>query len=112
MRTLFSLIALSIFTLAIGQITIGPSDMPSVGDTMRYHTTTAGSVDLQNTGADALWDFSDLSLGTAGADTAVSVSSTPLAYQFFFNNGIIYPQHTANFALKGAEFGFQTVTFE
>ncbi len=112
MRTHLTVFAFCTISLASAQITIGPNDMPSAGDTMRYRTTTAGSVDLQSTGANTVWDFSALTLGLAGADTAVSVSSTPFAYQLFFNNNFLYPQHSANFALKGVEFGFQGVSFE
>jgi len=94
------------------QITIGPNDMPSAGDTMRYRSTNAGSVNLTLTGADVTWDFSTLNVGAAGADTAVTVASTPLAYQFFFNNVFLYPDHAANFALKGVGFGFQAFSFD
>lgn len=112
MRTLLTVLGLCTISLVSAQITIGPNDMPSAGDTMRYRTTVAGSVDLLTTGANSVWDFSQLSLGLAGADTAVPVNSTPFAYQFFFNNSILYPQHSANFALKGVEFGFQGVSFD
>jgi len=112
MRNTTSAISLLLVLQAGAQITIGPSDMPSAGDTMRYRTTNAGNVDLALTGANVVWDFSTLTLGAAGADTAVAVSSTPFAYQFFFNNNILYPNHSANFALKGVEFGFQGVSFE
>jgi len=112
MRNTTSAIGLLLILQAGAQITIGPNDMPSAGDTMRYRTTNAGNVDLALTGANVVWDFSTLTLGAAGADTAVAVSSTPFAYQFFFNNNILYPNHSANFALKGVEFGFQGVSFE
>jgi hypothetical protein len=91
---------------------IGTTDMPSAGDTVRYHTTNAGSVDVALTGADVIWDFSTLTLGLEGADTAVTVSATPFAYQFFFNNNLLYPQHTASFAMKGTGFDFQVVSFD
>lgn len=112
MRKIASTTSLFLMLQAGAQITIGPNDMPSAGDTMRYRTTTAGNVDLSLTGANVVWDFSTLTLGAAGADTAVSVNSTPFAYQFFFNNNFLYPDHSANFALKGVEFGFQGVSFE
>ncbi|MEX1132618.1 MAG: hypothetical protein WEC15_05290, partial [Flavobacteriales bacterium] len=112
MRKAITAISLLLAIQAGAQITIGTSDMPSAGDTMRYRSTDAGDVDLALTGANVVWDFSTLTLGAAGADTAVAVSSTPFAYQFFFNNNFLYPDHSANFALKGAEFGFQGVSFE
>lgn len=112
MRNLATATCLFLLHQAGAQITIGPNDMPSAGDTMRYRTTNAGNVGLALTGANVVWDFSTLTLGAAGADTAVAVSSTPLAYQFFFNNNFLYPDHSANFALKGLEFGFQGVSFD
>ena len=92
------------------QITIGPADMPSAGDTLRYRSTDATEVALEVTGADMLWDYSFLIPGDEGADTAVSVSSTPLLYQFYFNNGLLYPAYDADLALRGPAFGFQQLT--
>jgi hypothetical protein len=46
-----------------------------------------------------LWDFSDLISQSQRADTFYSVSSTPLAYQFYFNNAFLYPNHKADYAL-------------
>lgn len=112
MRNITTAFSLFLVLQAGAQITIGPNDMPSAGDTMRYRTTNAGNVDLALTGANVVWDFSTLTLGAAGADTAVGVTSTPFAYQFFFNNNFLYPEHSANFGLKGVEFGFQGVSFE
>lgn len=112
MRFPFLFLSLFLTLSAVAQITIGPNDMPSAGDTMRYRTTMASGVDLTLTGSDVTWDFSLLSIGSAGADTAVSVGSTPFAYQLFFNNPFLYPQHAANFAMKGVEFGFQGFSFE
>jgi len=108
MRSILTLSSFVLLTPAFAQITIGTADMPSAGDTMRYRNTVAGGVDLGLTGADVVWDFSDLSPDLPGADTAVAVSSTPFAYQLFFNNPILYPQHQANFAMKGQDFSFQT----
>lgn len=91
---------------AVAQITISQTDMPSAGDTVRYRTTTT-TLAAAPTGTDFLWDFSALVAGLEQADTMVSVSSTPLAYQFFFNNALLYPQHKADFAMRGPSIGFQ-----
>lgn len=108
MRHTLTLLSLAVLATTQGQITIGPADMPSAGDTMRYRTTVATGVDLDLTGPNVIWDFSALTPDAPGADTAVSVSSTPFAYQLFFNNPFLYPQHDADFAMKGQDFGFQT----
>ena len=108
MRELLLLLLFPGLTTAKAQITIGQSDMPSAGDTMRYRNTPAADVDLSLTGPGVLWDFGALVPEAAGADTAVSVSSTPFAFQFFFNNPFLYPDHDADLATKGQDFGFQT----
>lgn len=104
-----SLATLPIFLFAapaLAQITIGPADMPSPGDTVRYGTTTT-TIDPAPTGAAHHWDFSTLVAGPEGADTMVSVGSTPFAYQFFFNNALLYPNHKADFAMRGPAVGLQ-----
>lgn len=86
---------------ALAQITIGPLDMPSAGDTVRYKTDTPTTFDAADTGPGHVWDYSMLVPQGEGADTAVTVGSTPLLYQLFFNNIIIYPDWVANYAMKG-----------
>lgn len=110
-----SIITLALSTLALvanAQIIITQADMPSAGDTMRYRTTVATGIDLDLTGANTTWDFSTLDPGAEGADTAVTVGSTPLLYQFYFNNPFLYPDHRADYAMKGAGFGFQQLEVE
>jgi hypothetical protein len=110
MRTSFTL-SLSLLTAALSaQIAIGPGDMPSVGDTVRYVNTAPDGIDVDFTGAGVTWDFSSLEVGAEGADTVVSVISTPFLYQFFFNNPLIYPDHDADIALRGPAFSFQALT--
>lgn len=94
-----ALIAASFPTLA--QITIGPLDMPSAGDTIRYRSDAPATFDAADTGPGHVWDYSMLVPQGEGADTAVTVGSTPLLYQLFFNNNIIYPDWAANYAMKG-----------
>lgn len=109
MRSLLTF-ALMVPVLAVAQITIGPADMPSAGDTVRYRTTSAAGLDYASTEAGIIWDFSMLTPDAEGADTCVTVASTPLLYQFFFNNGVLYPQHQASYAQRGPSFGFQQLT--
>lgn len=101
------LLFLALPTQLCAQITIGPDDMPSVGDTLRYHSTLPAAIDLDGTGPGHVWDFSQLEPLSEGADTAVTVGSTPFAYQFIFNNGILYPNHQADYAMKGPSFGIE-----
>jgi hypothetical protein len=92
------------------QITIGPDDMPSQGDTTRYRSADGSGIALELTGAEHVWDFADLTPQDEGADTAVSVGSTPFLYQFFFNNVFFYPDYAADYAMKGTSFGFQQLS--
>lgn len=107
MRSILTLTATVSILCASAQITISDADMPSAGDTMRYSTIAALDIDLLFTGAGVTWDMSDLLPLADGADTAVTIGSTPLLYQFFFNNQILYPQHKADYAQKGVSFGAQ-----
>lgn len=99
-------LTLSATTLS-AQITIGPADMPSAGDTVRFVSTDPSGFDPASTEAGFLWDFGALVPDLEGADTCVSVGSTPLLYQFYFNNPFIYPEYDADYAVQGQGFDFQ-----
>lgn len=109
MRHAYALVFLAPL-MADAQITIGPADMPSAGDTVRYRTTAATGLDPVSTEGGFIWDFGMLIPDAEGADTCVTVASTPPLYQFFFNNAILYPQHQANYAVRGQSFSFQVLT--
>lgn len=104
-------LALAAFFTALtasAQISIGQADMPSPGDTVRYRNSTT-TADMADTGPNHTWDFSGLNPMAEGADTVVTVGSTPFLYQFFFNNALMYPDNKADFAMRGADMGFQGV---
>ncbi len=110
------LIALFVFHTfsTFSQITITGSDLPSVNDTFRLsRTIDSWGINPALTGTGYTWDFSFLTSTSQSVDTCFSVSSTPFAYQFYFNNIILYPSYKADFAMKGAAFtvaGFLTVS--
>lgn len=110
MRSSILFLGLVCATALNAQITIGEDDMPSAGDTLRYRNGNPQGLDLDLTGAGVEWDFSALLPQAEGADTTVSVGSTPLLYQFFFNNPFLYPQHRADYGMRGVEFDFQMLT--
>lgn len=86
------------------QITITNADMPVVNSVHYYATSTDfSSVDVTLTGTNYAWDYSTLT--SSGADTVVfaPVSSTPLAYQLYFNNAFMYPSYVADYATKGKD---------
>lgn len=94
---------------ASAQIAIGPGDMPSPGDTVRFRNSST-TADMADTGPGHVWDFSALVPGTQGADTVVTVGSTPFLYQFFFNNALMYPDNKADMAMRGPAMGVQGLT--
>ena len=87
------------------QITITSADMPVVNDTIRLSVTN--NIQGKNpalTGANYVWDYSMLTPNSQKIDTFFSVASTPLAYQYYFNNSISYPSYKASFAIRGPNF--------
>ncbi len=105
---LFSMALIASFLTA--QITITDSDMPSAGDTVRLSATTnVQGYDPALTGANYTWNYINLTPLSQQLDTFFSVSSTPFAYQLFFNNNLLYPNHKADFAKKGPDLGVTQV---
>lgn len=98
--------------VANAQIVLGPADMLEAGDTVRYATAGTTDADLGVTGPAFTWDFGSLVPMGEGADTAVTVGSTPFLYQFYFNNPFLYPEHVADFALRGQAFDFQAISIQ
>jgi len=92
------------------QIMITDVDMPSVNDTFRLsETINLQGLDPTLTGTNFLWDFSTLQPISQRIDTFFAVSSTPIAYQLFFNNLFLYPNHKASYALRGEDIGIPQV---
>ena len=84
--------------------------MPVVNDTIRLsETNNIQGLDPLLTGVNYTWNFATLTPTTQRVDTFFSVSSTPFAYQLFFNNVFQYPNHKASYALKGADIGIPQV---
>lgn len=83
----------------LAQVTIGPMDMPQAGDSFSYSVSTdVFGEDPSLTGEDFEWDYSGLNELQSNSDAYLAVSETPVLYQFFFNNGFLYPEHEADFA--------------
>lgn len=100
--------------LAYGQITVNQGDMPLEGNHyLQGVVADFTGVDQSVTGANATWDYSNLVAISTDTVTTVSVSATPVAYQFFFNNIFIYPDHYSNYAVEAADIdggGFVTLS--
>jgi hypothetical protein len=69
---------------AKAQITIQSSDMPLIGDTLRFSQTSAAGLDVQTTGANTTWDFSQLVSTGQGIDEFKSSASVNPSYSLFF----------------------------
>jgi len=109
-RFLLSLIVLLFSQGLFSQIAITDADMPNVNDIITYsNTLDAQGQDPVLTGPNYTWDYSALTYTTQSSDTFVTVSSTPVAYQFYFNNGILYPTWKASYALTGIDIGIPQV---
>ncbi|HRH64207.1 MAG TPA: T9SS type A sorting domain-containing protein [Bacteroidia bacterium] len=97
----FLLSTLILGIAAQAQITITKNDFAIAGDTFRISNAAGlGITDLDSTGANRTWDYSALTAVTQTVDTFVSVSSTPLLYQLYFNNQFVYPNTKATVATK------------
>jgi len=93
------LLALLNTTLALSQISITTSDMPSPGDTIRKSTAlNTNQIEYTLAGANYTWDFTSLFTISQTVDTFVSVSSVPFWYQIVF-----IPTLVANLAQKYPE---------
>jgi hypothetical protein len=96
--TVFAIILIQ--NAAFSQITITQADMPQPGDTIRLSTTTdtTGLPAPSYTGAGITWNYSALVAQSQTIDTFLKVSSTPVAYQLFFNDAIFYPAYVSTVA--------------
>ncbi len=101
MRNVLFLILFSGFLVAQAQPTITSSNMPSAGNILKFRTASTQGINPGSTGANQVWDFTQLTFNGEDADTFVSVSSTPFAYQLFFNNPLS-PNYAATVAARGS----------
>jgi hypothetical protein len=75
--------------------------MPVPGDTLRRSVTFfLEGMNYEMPGAGVTWDFSDLTVMSQQVDSFASIGSTPLAYQWFFNNPILYPDYYSTVAQR------------
>jgi hypothetical protein len=101
---------LTAITNSNAQITINKNDLLSGADTIRMSVGAITNVsDPSLTGTNYNWDYSTLTPTIQFVDTFVAVSSTPIAYQLFFNNPLS-TKYKANFAQKTTNISFATVS--
>ncbi|MCB9188458.1 MAG: T9SS type A sorting domain-containing protein [Flavobacteriales bacterium] len=96
------------------QITITSADMPQIGDIFIYENSQdILTEDFSLTGTNYSWDYSSATSSQVDSVFVVSVGSTPLAYQFYFNNQWTEPAHFSDYAQPGQDLNAQgQVTIE
>ena len=99
------LILFNLFTnYAYSQITISQGDLPSSNEQYYYSNVTDFiSIDVNQAGANQNWDFSNLLAVNMDSVITEPVSNTPIAYQFYFSNQIMYPDYYSTYAQKGID---------
>lgn len=103
-KNLLILAGLAFATQAWAQITINGADLPTTsGVYIRDNAGNTGVIDLNVTGANAIWDYTGLS--STGMDTIdyMTVSSTNFAYQLYFNNPFS-ADYDSDLAIDGVDF--------
>ena len=97
MKNIYSLVvALASMASATAQITVTDINIPNIGDESTYHTGQAPVIDISQTGANHIWDYSGLTGGTTSAtiDSTTAgqyLDSFPSANQLILsNNGESY----------------------
>ena len=99
MKNIITVAAILIAFSGHAQITVTSSDMPNTGNYLVVSMTgDLGTADPSVTGPNHTWNFSFLTPDSQKVDSFVSVSSTPFAYQLYFNNPFGYPNHYASYA--------------
>lgn len=79
------------------QITVTQSDFPSGGDTAMISVSDAIMLDLTTTGANAVWDYSNLHISQQRIDTFFNLSTASFLYQAQFNNGFTEPEYLSDY---------------
>lgn len=103
MKNITMLIFSLIHICSHSQISISISNFPNNGDQYIYSNADVSNIDISQTGVNINWDYSNLSSFGYDTTTYSSVTSTPFAYQFYFNNFLLYPNYKADYAIKGIE---------
>jgi hypothetical protein len=92
MKSRLTLLSLILITqICIGQITINHTDLPVIGDTLRYSATLLDSTSEETfniSGANATWDFSDIQPEVQGVYSYLPKNQTP--YNSEFNDNTFF----------------------
>ncbi len=111
MKTNFLILlgAFNFFTFTTNsQITITQSDVPSVGQSNLVNTSMDLQIDYASTGADHVWDFSDLTPLSQSVRSYSNVSSAGLIVGFVF--GSFAGNYAASYYGKAIDFDLSAVS--
>lgn len=78
-KYLLFVLSFCIINLIYSQITITQTNMPSIGDTIRYSNSPVGTLNFINTGANYSWDYSNLGFTNQDVYKFQGLTSTPYA---------------------------------
>jgi hypothetical protein len=99
-----ALISTFISLNGLAQISITSADMPVVNDTFRLSQNIPAQgqnpFNLSQTGANYIWDFTNLTSIRQDIDTFFSPLQTPIAYNLVFTNLLLYPDNYADLAQR------------
>jgi len=109
-KLLLSVLIVAPFCLS-AQITITKNDLPLGGDFLsQENANIIGNFDEGDTGANHVWNFDETNLTLTGniqQTECVDISTTPFAYQIFFNSPFD-SEHNSDFAVGLASIGGST----
>ena len=109
-KLLLSVLIVAPFCLS-AQITITKNDLPMGGDILaQENATIIGTFDEGDTGPNHVWNFDESNLTLTGniqQQECVDISTTPFAYQVFFNSPFD-SEHNSDFAIGLASIGGST----
>lgn len=106
LRTTTLTIALTTVLVLPAQIQIGENEMPHAGDNIERTRASANpNIDFATTGADHVWDFSDLTAASEDLTAYQSVSSTNFVYAIAYAD-IFFNANRANHAKAGVDIPF------
>jgi hypothetical protein len=115
MKNKLTILMLVVASTATGQITIEHAHLPQDGDTLiTRNATLAGDVDLEDTGADHVWNFESDILQVLNLNPGTPcnpLSELSILDQAVFNNPF-YPEYNSDFGLGFEQTDLVVVSFE
>lgn len=104
MKSIKFLIVILLSNQVIAQITIDANDFINGSDTVLVSAVSNyQNINYQTSGANSVWDFTNVIIDSQRVDTYGAVSSAGLLYQLTFNNQFLAPDYRASYFLPAGE---------